>query len=435
MKRKDIEKRLREDVENVTPTDFSAVWKKCEAQENAFGEVFETERELVTVGGNGVGGGQRSGRRAMGFIALATALLLVLSVCIGWAAGWFSKKSPFDKGSFIIDINPSVEVTYDENGTTTAVTGLNEDGRVLISGLSLVGKAYGDAADEIFSRCVTLGYFSTARENNAVLVSAVKDDGATDEKMTKNVCSLFSKKFVEKNMRGVALTGIFDESLQGKAEEHGINTQKYALIQEYESLARELGVESEIEEDEYKTISIREIYEKIEELEDRLKDAEVGKLEQNSISKAVEKITEIIENMEEGLHGKVQLETIKEGIEDAETVAECRALVNELMDMLSGMKEPNAPNAPPTVNTRELIERAYAEINAILKDIEKLTEKGGFTEEEYFEYREENFKDKEETPPEWDDKDVKDWQKENKDKYYSDWLQLKKEWDKDRWYD
>lgn len=432
MKQKDIEKRLREDVESVTPNDFSAVWKKCEAQEQAFGEVFETERELVAVGGNGVGGGQRSGRRARGFIALATALLLVLSVCVGWAAGWFSKKSPFDKGSFIIDINPSVEVTYDEKGMTTAVTGLNEDGRVLISGLSLVGKAYGDTASEIFSRCVTLGYFSPARENNAVLVSAVKDGGGTDEKMTKNVCSLFSKKFVEKKMRGVALTGIFDESLQAKAKEHGINTQKYALIQEYESLAQELGVASEIAAEEYKKISIREIYEKIEDLEERLKDAEVDKLEQNSITKAVEKITEIIENMEEGLQGKVQLEDIKERIEEAETVVECRVLVDELMDTLSGMKGPNAPNP---ANTRELIERAYAEIDAILKDIEKLNQKGGFTEEEHFEYREENFKDKEETPPAWDDRDVKDWQKENKDKYYNDWIKLKKEWDKDRWYD
>ena len=118
--------------------------------------------------------------------------------------------------------------------------------------------------------------------------------------------------------------------------------------------------------------------------------------------------------------------------EEAETVVECRVLVDELMDTLSGMKGPNAPNP---ANTRELIERAYAEIDAILKDIEKLNQKGGFTEEEHFEYREENFKDKEETPPAWDDKDVKDWQKENKDKYYNDWFQLKKEWDKDRWYD
>ena len=406
------------------------MWAKCEAEEQAFSKQFEVERERVLAGANGA---NRSGGKnlAGAFIALAVALFMAISIIIGAVAGWFNVKNPFEKGSLIIDINPSVEVTYDEKGKTTQVTGLNEDGRVLISGLSLVGESYEKTVDEIFSRCVTLGYFSTSRENNALLVSAVKENGVTDEKMTKGVCEIFSKKFVEKKMRGVALTGVFDETLKTEADEHGINTQKYALIQEYVELAKELGVENEIPTEEYKTISVREIYEKIEELEEKWMDEEVEKLEQNSISKAVEKITEIIENMEEDLDGKIELEDIKTRIENATTATECRMLVDELMRKLLDMKGPNAPVGP----LRDVVENAYAEMERILRDIEKLNEKDGQSEEEKFEYREENFKENGKEPPEMTEDEVEGWQKENKDKYYNDWFALKKEWDKDRWYD
>jgi hypothetical protein len=158
----------------------------------------------------------------------------------------------------------------------------------------------------------------------------------------------------------------------------------------------------------------------------------VEKLEQNSFSKAIEKIVEIIQNIEEDLDGKAQqLEGIKSQIENATSVTECRALVNELMRKFLDMQGPHVPMGP----LRDVVENAYEEMERILRDIEKLNKKDELSEKEKFEYREENFKDNGKEPPQRTEEEVKGWQKENKGKYYNDWFDLKKEWDKDRWYD
>lgn len=426
MKQKDIEKRLKEDVQNVTPSNFDKIWAKCEKSDDVFSREFETEKELVVGGANG--GSERRKGVAVAFTAIALAFILAVTTAIGALAGWF-KGNAFDSGLLILDINPSIQVSYNEKGVTTEVVGLNEDGRVLLNGLQLEGKAYEDVAETIFSRCVTLGYFSVERENNAVLISALKDNGKADERMTKCVCDLFSTKFVDTKMRGVALTGVFDETLKDEAKEYGVNVQKYALIQEYQALVALLEKDGEISEEQYQTVSIRELYEAIEGLEEELQEKEISNLQTNSFSKAVEKIAEIIDNMEDNLDDRINLETIKENIEQAVSPEVCRFYVDELMHQLGKMN-----GHGQTGPLHGVIDEAYREIDEILRSLDKLQEKENLTEEEHFQYREENFGNKEDKPN-MDKGEAERWQEENKDRVYNDWFQLKNQWKKDRWYD
>lgn len=426
MKQKDIEKRLKEDVQNVTPSNFDKIWEKCEKSDSVFSREFETEKELVLGGANG--GNERKKGITVTFTAIALAFVLVVMTTIGALAGWF-KGNAFDSGSLILDINPSIQVSYNEKGITTEVVGLNEDGRVLLKGLQLEGKAYEDVAETIFSRCVALGYFSVERENNAVLISALKDNGKEDERMTKRVCDLFSTKFIDTKMRGVALTGVFDDTLKDEAKECGVNVQKYALIQEYEALVALLEKDGEISEEQYQTVSIRDLYEEIEELEKELQEKEIGNLQASSFSKAVEKITEIIENMEDNFEDKTHLENIKENIEHADSPEICRFYVDELMRQLGSMNGHGHPGP-----LHGVIDEAYREIDEILRSLDKLQEKENLTEEEHFQYREENFGNKEDKPN-MDKGEAERWQEENEDRFYNDWFHLKNQWKKDRWYD
>ena len=55
MKKSDIEKRLKRDLQSATPANFDAVWKRCERADVAVGGLREsaTERSLVAAGAQG----------------------------------------------------------------------------------------------------------------------------------------------------------------------------------------------------------------------------------------------------------------------------------------------------------------------------------------------------------------------------------------------
>ena len=449
MKRSDIERQLKNDLQAATPSDFDTLWAKCNADTPA--NTRETERvlALATASANKANGGNSHGGFSAGrvrLVAILTAIILALGVFFGAAMGWFGG-GKLDKGYFIFDINPSVEVDYDENGKVTSAEGLNEDGKVLLCGVELVGKTYEEAAKALFDGCVKLGYFSAARQDNAVLVSATKEKGGADEEMTMRMKALLADTFTEKKMCGVVITGVDDPTLKDEAQSHGVDAQKYALIYAYLQMGGELC------EAEYSQISIRELYKKIAEKEEDLEEAECEELENGIYGTVADKIQEIIEKLEEqieetqplsapafgGEHGEPQgndydmclnaLEEYADELEDARNEGEFKSFLSRLLSTLDEMIRQEKNNV-----LRDLFKDAHTQINEVLENYDiKISElkKLGASAEDQHAAREEKFgKDHGENTFDWEE-----WLDEYEDKeddFEQSWYSRKNQWDEDR---
>ncbi|MBE7085330.1 MAG: hypothetical protein E7368_04670 [Clostridiales bacterium] len=427
MRKSRIEKQLKNELRQATPTAFDEIWNKCEEVSAEKEKEYVVELEKVAVGVENETRKAGGKRTFATLTALFLAMVLAIVAVWGATAGWFKKdgggngidKPTMSKGYFILDINPSLEVDYDENGNVSEVVGLNADGKVLIYGMeeAFVGKPYTQVVDLLFERCVRLGYFSAENTTNAVLVSATKDVGEKDEVMTENVRKRFAELFVEKKLCGVAITGKEDPSLKAEADKYGVDSQKYALIQEYLALVEKLGVESEIDQEDYAEISIREIYEALEELEE----FKIG----DSVSDSIEGLLEEMEDaLEQELGEDVfeELEELAEELEKAKSFEELNTIAEPLLDLLQRL-ELGAYGAD-----KEMIRMTQDEVRAILNGMQADKENLHKPTEEAFKEREEKHKDNYDKEAEEPEGGFEAWQEENREHFEENWNDKKENW-------
>lgn len=257
MKRSTLKRQLNKDISSASRSDFSKVMEKCKGEDKG-------ERVAVLAHS-----GERAERSSIiKYLLGALAILLMIGAVVFMLLDKPTEQAPnapaspisppkTSGGYFVIDINPSIKISYNESGVVTGTEALNEDADVLLVNLSLEGKTPEEAIDAIFDKCIQLGYFSAERENNAVMASALTEGGERDEAMTEQVKKHFSNQFSKKKIRGVVITGVQNSALDEQAGKYGIDSQKYALILEYKELGGELA------EDMYDDISISELYEGI----------------------------------------------------------------------------------------------------------------------------------------------------------------------------
>ncbi|MBR2611663.1 MAG: hypothetical protein IKC72_01220 [Clostridia bacterium] len=118
------------------------------------------------------------------------AVIMILSLCLPFVAC----KTPTPEGeqgaaatTYIgIEINPSIEITADENGVVCTVYGANEDGAVLLYGEeeAIIGKSYEEAVAYITTLAHELGYLKDGQE---VKTTVSSDDENTDEQIREKL--------------------------------------------------------------------------------------------------------------------------------------------------------------------------------------------------------------------------------------------------------
>lgn len=122
------------------------------------------------------------------FMKKFLSLILVLTLAISLFSCQLTPSNPDDQDppkketagdavAFVtVDINPSIEITLDENGVVATVYGANEDGQILLYGEveALVGMSYEDAIAYITDLAVELGYLDA--ETGTINTSVVADN-------------------------------------------------------------------------------------------------------------------------------------------------------------------------------------------------------------------------------------------------------------------
>ncbi len=423
MKNFKIEKQLKKELQNNSPTDFASVWVKCEKNEGA---TYETSCDVAIA----------KGFDCKRFFAVVLTGLLAVSLII--VALWqFVSTAPikFAKGYFVLDINPSVEVCYDEDGTITSAKGLNDDGKVLLVGMDLVGKAYTEATEKLFMRCLSLGYFSVAREDNAVLATAVGENGKRDDVMTLAVKSALMDNFSKKKIKGVVIDGVATPELKTVAEKYGIDAQKYGLILSYFALGGELA------ETEYPKITIRELYVKIEEKKNEKKKEQMAQteqvlfgFEQKLYQTLAEQIGGLVETLEVYLsledETQVKLDELQSAVlelEKAEKQWKRKRIVDQILLLLDEVKE-----LQTEILSISLIESAKVSITVVYRFFEEAFYqllKIRATPEQLSAVRLKKFSDYGEAS---EDFDSKIWQEQHEIFFKECWFDLKEAWENDR---
>lgn len=328
MKNKEIEELLKSDLANSAPDDFSIVKGRVTPRELKSQKTVLQPAYATSNGGNHTVGNKSLWKR---ILAIGLAFLAVITSTFFVLLQLFSSGEKISDGYFVIDVNPSVELYYDDTGKVTKTEGLNRDGEVLLSSTSLIGKSYEEALKTLFNRCVQLGYFHPDRDNNALLVSANKNEGGLDATLTKKAKDTLTTLFADKGFQGVVLTGMEEtESLADAASEFGIDAQKYALI----LAATAMG--AEIKEEEYSTLSVKEVYVRIEE---KRKEEDTS----NRLLIYQQLLTEVetlLEELEIELNALiVKLEDLLQGTLDETTSQRYVRYVEKLQNYVSSIQE------------------------------------------------------------------------------------------------
>lgn len=437
MRKKDVEKMLKNELGEITPDVYGKIMpaEACESENS--GGVLAKKKKLF-----------------IGFNAAIAALLVVfLAIWLLWPAG--GDKINFGNGGFVfIDINPSVQFSVDGNGNVKKITPLNEDARIMIGGREseFVGKSAETASSMLFDAAQRLGYFKVDKKTNALLVSSSLGNEKEEEKLNGRLKQAFKDSFVSAGMYGVVITGADSSALKAEADAHGITQSKMRLI----SNAVSLG--AVISPSEYGSISVAEIYERIEARaeeaerfggEDILEEYEdyeeliEERLEQfgETLETLTEKLAEYIEDYSEeadfdkDTQKKLERiaeeleelsEEVSDGIEDGKNVkkllekldgklAEIIFLAPELGDKVSQFKGETDELLAGYDRLAAQAEEAKAEIlNARLERMQNYSQNynDGFNRKKF-------------------EKQYEEWLVDNEDYYESHWDELKILWERE----
>lgn len=419
---RNIKRQLKQDIDKSAKHDLDAIKKKCGISKEPTGKVLALNN-----------GEQRAITR--GFIATMVVILLC-AVLIG---GFMLLNKDNGDGALskhqfvIVDINPSLEIEYDENGTVVSAKAYNEDAEIVLCDLDLTSIPYSSALSKIFDRCVELGYLCAEREDNAIMVSVVNEDGSKNEDMTSTIKEKLVNEFSSKKILGVVITGIVNSELQPEADKYGIDVQKYAYIKEYIDMG---GV---LNEGEYQSISIREIRSRIYEKENEQKNELINNANKqaNEIRQGLEiAIPQMVQGITSSVNTRIAILKLNQ-VENAEIISKYETLVERL-------NEPQGEDfslyAKSFVNTLQeiiLVEAndeikglalefiaEFEEINKIFDELFELNK----THKEIAQDRKDHF----EQAPSGSATDVDKWQSEKENDFSSNWFEHKDKWQQEQ---
>lgn len=125
---------------------------------------------------------------------LASSLILILLLSLSFI--FFFTKSPLSEAiptaRLTIDVNPSIELVIDQNNLVLSVSGLNDDGKIVIFDEEIVGLDLSKALEKIIELETKLGYLLTSnvsQEDSLITITV----GTNDEVIKENIKAMVTK--------------------------------------------------------------------------------------------------------------------------------------------------------------------------------------------------------------------------------------------------
>lgn len=164
-------------------------------------------------------------------------LVAVTSCLILFAAGLFVGKNIPTSQPVVtaetcvyLDVNPSLELSLDEDNTVLSCTAANEDAEIILNGMKLEGVELKTALNAIVGSMYVKGYLSSV--DNSILISVDTNDANNTSGFLSYITNQVNEVFADSEMEcAIIAQGVkVDEDLKRRAKEQGISVGKMHLL-------------------------------------------------------------------------------------------------------------------------------------------------------------------------------------------------------------
>lgn len=129
-----------------------------------------------------------------------------------------------------IDVNPSLELTLDEDNTVISCTAANSDAEIILNGMSLEGVKLKTALNAIVGSMYVNGYLTS--DDNSMLISVDTNDADNTGVFLSYITNQVNEVFANSEMEcAIIAQGVkVDDDLKRRAEDNGVSVGKMHLL-------------------------------------------------------------------------------------------------------------------------------------------------------------------------------------------------------------
>lgn len=129
--------------------------------------------------------------------------------------------------SVYIDVNPSIELSLDENATVLSATAINKDGEEVLSGLDLKKEEFGTAIKTVLHEMYQSGYIQN--DSASVLLSV---EGSASDNFVRGMVGSVNEAFEKSGKKCAVIAQRIapGEDMIEDAKNKGVSVGKYSLV-------------------------------------------------------------------------------------------------------------------------------------------------------------------------------------------------------------
>ena len=221
MDEKELKKLLEKELDALTPSMSEKVRKARIITKSEQCEKSTQKIDFATA--------KKRNKKPYLFGAIAAVLVVAIALAViipPMFGGTSDTPATYEAGYLRMDINPSVEIIYDEDNKVTSVKSSNGDADVLLSAelrTEVVGKPVDEAAAVIAEEAGKLGFLSTDNDGAVRITVVANSDKQREEVLTKTSLAIESN-FMERGIF-VAVVAV-ERTADWLADQYGIASDK-----------------------------------------------------------------------------------------------------------------------------------------------------------------------------------------------------------------
>lgn len=209
MTNREIEQKLKQEVEATVPDVLASVMARCDQKKGQVIPMPKKKNIFIKVA------------------AIAASLALILGLGL-FAFSYFGSN---DVASIVtLDVNPSIELQLDKNARVLQANALNEDAAVVLEGMDLKNTDLTTATNAIIGSLLKHGYLDQLA--NAILISVEDEDSARGAKLQKDLSRDVDQLLTAASMNANVLSQYVSADVAAVSNAHHISHGKAALIEQ-----------------------------------------------------------------------------------------------------------------------------------------------------------------------------------------------------------
>ena len=205
---KNIEERLKKEIESSTPDVLDGILSSCK-ERNGY-KPMDKKRKILPV------------------VALAASFAIIFGAVFGVI---MHTNSNAVDSVVSIDVNPSVELQLNKKEKVVSLKAVNDDGAEILKDSDVIGMTAEAAVEVLLSEMADKGYIDS--DKNSVLISVKNKDKKQADALSDKLLDSAYKCMGEKHGKGAVITQSLSEnedSAKALAEKYGISHGKAKLI-------------------------------------------------------------------------------------------------------------------------------------------------------------------------------------------------------------